>query len=274
MTDYKFQVNLGGVLDLLSNHIYSSPQVFVRELLQNAVDAITARRLSEPGHVGEVSIELPAPEAGGGRPSLVFTDNGTGLTEDEIHRFLATIGETSKRDGEGAGPPRLYRPVRHRPALVLRRERGDFGADTLRENPARASVEWRGRSDGSTPSADRPRDGAGTTVRLLCKEGARSIRRGGGAPPHAPLREPLPTRQPVAGAGEPLLVNDDGARVAAGVHRPARGTRRRTSNTAAGSRDGLPRAVPLRSQSATCAARPPFAATDEFVRRARRTAST
>ncbi len=89
---YRFQVNLGGIIDLLSNHIYSSPQVFVRELLQNAVDAITARRLSEPGHVGEVRIELPATEAG--RPSLVFTDNGTGLTEDEIHRFLATIGET------------------------------------------------------------------------------------------------------------------------------------------------------------------------------------
>ncbi|MEM6960800.1 MAG: ATP-binding protein, partial [Myxococcota bacterium] len=37
---YRFQVDLRGILDLLSNHLYSSPQVFIRELLQNSVDAI------------------------------------------------------------------------------------------------------------------------------------------------------------------------------------------------------------------------------------------
>jgi molecular chaperone HtpG len=37
--EYRFQVNLGGIIDLLSNHIYRSPQVFIRELLQNGVDA-------------------------------------------------------------------------------------------------------------------------------------------------------------------------------------------------------------------------------------------
>ena len=32
--------------------------------------------------------------------SIVFTDNGVGLTESEIHRFLSIIGESSKRDIE------------------------------------------------------------------------------------------------------------------------------------------------------------------------------
>ena len=40
----QFQVDLRGVVDLLSRHIYSSPRVYLRELLQNARDAITARR--------------------------------------------------------------------------------------------------------------------------------------------------------------------------------------------------------------------------------------
>ena len=37
-----FQVNLKGMIALLSEHIYSNPNTFVRELLQNCVDAITA----------------------------------------------------------------------------------------------------------------------------------------------------------------------------------------------------------------------------------------
>src|ERR1044071_3123397 len=94
--EYKFQVNLGGIIDLLSNHIYSSPQVFIRELLQNAVDAITARLHAEPAHTGSVWVELPERTVDDA-PSLVFRDNGIGLTEEEIHSFLATIGQTSKR---------------------------------------------------------------------------------------------------------------------------------------------------------------------------------
>ena len=42
---FLFQVNLGGMIDILSNHLYSSPDVFVRELLQNAMDAIAARKV-------------------------------------------------------------------------------------------------------------------------------------------------------------------------------------------------------------------------------------
>jgi len=28
--EYRFQVNLSGIIDLLSNHLYSGPQVFLR----------------------------------------------------------------------------------------------------------------------------------------------------------------------------------------------------------------------------------------------------
>ena len=94
--EYRFQVNLG-IIDLLSNHTYSSPEVYVRELLQNAGDAIVARSYLEPDFRGEINIEVSVPDNQQG-PVLVFRDNGIGLTGDGIHLFLATIGETSKRD--------------------------------------------------------------------------------------------------------------------------------------------------------------------------------
>ena len=46
--DFSFQVDLKGIIRLLSENLYSSADVFLRELLQNAVDAIEARRAQEP----------------------------------------------------------------------------------------------------------------------------------------------------------------------------------------------------------------------------------
>lgn len=91
---YLFQVNLKGMISLLSEHLYSNPNTFVRELLQNGVDAITAFRTIDESHEGLIRIYLPDRS----RKTLIFEDNGIGLKEDEIHRFLAVIGESSKRD--------------------------------------------------------------------------------------------------------------------------------------------------------------------------------
>ncbi|MEZ3423137.1 MAG: HSP90 family protein [Lachnospiraceae bacterium] len=88
---YHFQVNLGGMLDILSNHLYKSPDVFIRELLQNGVDAITMRQKKQPGwNNGCITITVVPGKR------IEFKDNGAGLNEEEIHRFLAVIGQSSK----------------------------------------------------------------------------------------------------------------------------------------------------------------------------------
>ncbi|MEV1120036.1 HSP90 family protein [Actinosynnema sp. NPDC049800] len=94
---HTFGVDLRGIIDLLSHHLYSSPRVYARELLQNAVDAITARRALQPDAPGEVVIE-PVGSSGG---TLRITDTGIGLTEREVHDLLSTLGRTSKRDDLG-----------------------------------------------------------------------------------------------------------------------------------------------------------------------------
>ncbi|MFI6586694.1 HSP90 family protein [Embleya sp. NPDC050493] len=89
--DHTFQVDLRGLVDLLSHHLYSSPRVYLRELLQNGVDAVTARRAADSQAPAAITITV---EDGG----LRVTDTGVGLTEADVHRFLATIGRSSKRD--------------------------------------------------------------------------------------------------------------------------------------------------------------------------------
>lgn len=94
MENLTFKVNLGGIIDLLSDHIYTTPKIFIRELLQNAIDAIQAKKLYDEHFEGEIVVQLLHAEA----PQIVITDNGIGLTKEEIHRFLAVIGQSSKRD--------------------------------------------------------------------------------------------------------------------------------------------------------------------------------
>ncbi|MBQ3545574.1 MAG: HSP90 family protein [Lachnospiraceae bacterium] len=100
MEDFRFKVNLGGMIEILSDHLYSSPDVFIRELLQNGVDAITGFKDRMQGdsdlsdYEGKITIDIEEEKR------LVFVDNGQGLNEQEIHQFLAIIGESSKRNLE------------------------------------------------------------------------------------------------------------------------------------------------------------------------------
>jgi molecular chaperone HtpG len=92
-----FQVDLRGVVDLLSRHIYSSPQVFLRELLQNGRDAVVARRQQSAGAIpGGGGIHITP--ADGENTEFVFRDDGIGLTLDDVGQLLATVGRSSKRD--------------------------------------------------------------------------------------------------------------------------------------------------------------------------------
>ena len=168
--EHKFQINLRGIIDLLSHHLYSGPEVFVRELLQNATDAIQARKQIDPGHVGDIHLELH--HAKGKPPSLVVSENGVGLTPEEVHTFLATIGLSSKRAAEGERPTDFI---------------GQFGIGILScfvvsdsivvysksaRVPAAKAVEWRAKPDGTYTLKELDRDLApGTQVWLTAKEG-------------------------------------------------------------------------------------------------------
>ncbi|WP_336643394.1 HSP90 family protein [Microbacterium sp. MMO-113] len=89
----QFQVDLRGVVDLLSRHIYSSPRVYLRELLQNARDAIAARREVDGGGSRIRITPLTAQS-----DEFVLRDDGVGLTAAEVADLLATVGRSSKRD--------------------------------------------------------------------------------------------------------------------------------------------------------------------------------
>jgi len=168
-TGSAFQVDLRGIVDLLARHLYTGPNVYLRELLQNGVDAITARRSLEPDSPGQIKIRT------WGETGLEITDTGIGLTSQEARELLATVGRSSKRDLDlGVGREEFL---------------GQFGigllsafmvADTIElvsrsardlEAPA---VKWTGHDDGHYDLSELPRDPddpVGSVVRIMPRRG-------------------------------------------------------------------------------------------------------
>ncbi len=89
IVQHRTPVNLTGLMQVLSQHLYSTPMVAIRELVQNAHDAIVRRRLEAPEWQQSASIRV---ECDPTIPSITITDVGSGLTEEEIHQYLATVG--------------------------------------------------------------------------------------------------------------------------------------------------------------------------------------
>jgi molecular chaperone HtpG len=94
----RFQVDLRGLVDVLAHHLYSTREVFVREFLQNAVDALAARRIAEPDFQGLIAVEVD-PQAG----TMTVIDDGIGLTVADVRDALAKIGASTKRGAPGQG---------------------------------------------------------------------------------------------------------------------------------------------------------------------------
>lgn len=162
---FQFQVNMKGMIELLSEHIYSSPTVFIRELLQNGMDAVTVRKGIDESIKGKIDITFEGDR-------LVFQDNGVGLTQDDVHQFLSVIGQSSKR-GELADKDLI----------------GKFGIGLLsclvvseaivvesRSLYKEESVRWTGKADGTYEVEMIPLlDQVGTKVILDAKKAWRSL---------------------------------------------------------------------------------------------------
>ena len=97
--EHETGVDLGGLLQVVAENLYSTPMVSVRELVQNAHDSVTRRRFEDPDAVAsDFEIVVTADESA---RTLMVADTGAGLTEDEIHQFLATIGTGYTRQLRG-----------------------------------------------------------------------------------------------------------------------------------------------------------------------------
>ncbi len=100
-TTHAFEAEVEAVLRLVVHSLYSHPEVFLRELISNASDALDKRRfraISEPDLLPEgttLSIRIEPDEK---EATLTITDDGVGMTKDELTKNLGTIAKSGTRE--------------------------------------------------------------------------------------------------------------------------------------------------------------------------------
>ena len=93
---HNFEADTGKILNIVINSLYSDPDIFLRELLSNASDAIHKRKFlgqTEPSilNSGEDEIFVHVDEK---KKTIELVDTGIGLSSDELIETLGTIARS------------------------------------------------------------------------------------------------------------------------------------------------------------------------------------
>ncbi|MEP7023825.1 MAG: ATP-binding protein [Actinomycetota bacterium] len=201
-----FQIQLEGLIQLLAQNLYADPDVFLREMIQNAHDSINRRAELARERGGA---EPPSPRiqivADPATRQIQIHDNGSGLTGEEIDSYLSTIG----RSGTDELRQRIAEADRTRTVELI----GQFGigllsafivadrvtVDTMASGGE--ALQWESRGDRNYTVQPGHREQVGTTVTLhLTPEHGRYLER-------ARLETIIRTYADFIGM--PVYVNDD-----------------------------------------------------------------
>ena len=97
--NFAFEADTGKILNIVINSLYSQKEIFLRELVSNASDAISKRKfgvVSEGGmddnFDGEISISVDKKAK-----TITISDNGIGLNADEMKDTLGTIASSGTK---------------------------------------------------------------------------------------------------------------------------------------------------------------------------------
>jgi len=96
-----FQAEAAQILDLMVHSLYSNKEIFLRELISNASDAIDRLRLellssSElPATEGPLQIRVSYDKDAG---TITVADNGVGMSRDEVIEHIGTIAKSGTKE--------------------------------------------------------------------------------------------------------------------------------------------------------------------------------
>ncbi|MCU0646167.1 MAG: molecular chaperone HtpG [bacterium] len=111
---YKFKAEIKQLLDILARSLYTNREVFVRELVSNAADALDKARfesirgieMHQPDLSFEIKIDLDKD-----KKTFTISDTGIGMTKDELIANIGTIAHSGSAEflkqvaeNEQAGP--------------------------------------------------------------------------------------------------------------------------------------------------------------------------
>lgn len=98
MNDHRFQAEVGRVMDIIINSLYSNRDVFLRELVSNAADACDKRRFLSITSDDAASV-TPTISIKTDKDAMTVTieDTGVGMTRSELQNNLGRIAQSGTK---------------------------------------------------------------------------------------------------------------------------------------------------------------------------------
>ncbi|CAN2049587.1 Chaperone protein HtpG [Candidatus Magnetomoraceae bacterium gMMP-1] len=174
---YEFKTEVQQILNLIINSLYSNKEIFLRELISNASDAIDKLKFksqTDPSVLdddAEFKIKIIADKDNN---TIAISDNGIGMTRDELVQNIGTIAHS----GSAEFIAMLQSSETLSPELI-----GQFGVGfyssfmvaeeitiITRAAGSDKAIKWTSKGDGSYSLEDAERESRGTTVLLKLKE--------------------------------------------------------------------------------------------------------
>ena len=174
----QFKAEIAEMLDLVVNSLYSKKEIFLRELISNASDAIDRAKflsLTDKSLVAdnpEWKIQIAADK---GAKTLMISDNGSGMDADELEQNLGTIASS--------GTKKFREMLKEKKGADLPELIGQFGVgfyaafmvadkvtvETMKRGTG-ASYRWESDMSGGYMIADGDRDFPGTSITLHLRD--------------------------------------------------------------------------------------------------------
>lgn len=177
-TTHEFQAETKELLNLMIHSIYTNHEIFLRELISNASDAIDKlhfeslqnRDILEGNEDYEIFL-VPDKDS----HTLTISDNGIGMTKDEVVENIGTIAKS----GTKAFLEQLQKAKENNAALTDKEMIGQFGVGfysafmvaekvtiTTRKAGTSEAVRWESTGDGSYTLEDCEKESRGTTITI------------------------------------------------------------------------------------------------------------
>ena len=164
-------IHTENIFPIIKKSLYSDHEIFLRELVSNAVDAIqklkmVSRAGEYTGDVGEPEIQIAIDKE---KNTLSITDNGIGMTADEVKKYINQVAFSSaeefiqKYEGKSDQPIIGHFGLGFYSSFMVAQK---VEIDTLSYREGAAAVHW--TCDGSPEFRleDSPRTSRGTTITL------------------------------------------------------------------------------------------------------------
>ncbi len=181
----EFKAEIKQLLDLMIHSLYSHTEIFLRELISNASDALDKARYESLTNAdiivksGPWKIRIDADKTAG---TLTVSDNGIGMTREEVIEALGTIASSGTKE--------FLKELQRRGAQDAPELIGQFGvgfyssfmvADTVTVVTRKAgtvedhATKWSSSADGSFTVDDVEKSVPGTDVILHLKEDSKKL---------------------------------------------------------------------------------------------------